>query len=104
MREKLNYPPFCDIIVFVVSGLNEELVKSSIYELYKNLKKEFNTYNPAPAPISKINGEYRWRILIKEKMDDEKNANLGKYIETFLTENEKNDLKLNVDVNPNNMM
>ena len=102
MREKLNYPPFCDIIIFVVSGVEEEIVKESINKLYSNLKGDFNVFMPSPAPISKINGEYRWRILIKEKMDEEKNDILGNYIKEFL--NQKSNVKLSVDINPNNMM
>ena len=102
MREKLNYPPFCDIIVFVVSGVEEEIVKKSINELYTKLKEKFCAYAPAPAPISKINGEYRWRVLMKEIMDDEKNEILGKYIDEFLTQ--KTNVKLSVDINPNSMM
>jgi primosomal protein N' (replication factor Y) len=101
LREKLNYPPFCDIIVFGVSGLEEENVKKSINELYDDLKENFNIYRPTPAPITKINGEYRWRILIKEKINDEKNKIIGKSIEKFLAQ--KHDVKLSVDINPNNM-
>lgn len=102
MREKLNYPPFCDIILFGVSGENENVVKTSITELYNDLKKSFNAFIPAPAPISKINSEYRWRILIKEKLDEEKIDIIGDFIQKFLAK--KYDVKLNVDVNPNNMM
>ena len=102
MREKLNYPPFCDIIVFGISGINEEVVKESINELYNDLKDSFNAYKPAPSPISKINGEYRWRILVKEKINDEKIEIIGNYINKFQEKN--NNVKLNVDINPNNMM
>lgn len=102
MREKLNYPPFCDIIVIGVSGLEEEKVKNAIKELYNELKDNFNAYMPAPAPIAKINSEHRWRILIKEQMNDEKNKLIGSYIEKFLIK--KQNVKLSVDINPNNMM
>ena len=98
----MNYPPFCDIIMFVVSGVEEENVKSSIKELYEDLKENFNAYSPVPAPISKINGEYRWRVLVKENINDEKNEIIGGYIEKFL--NKKQDVRLSVDINPNNMM
>lgn len=102
MREKLNYPPFCDIIVFVVSGVEEDLVKKAINELYESLKDKLNTFKPAPAPISKINGEYRWRILIKEKISEEKNAVIANVVKEFFAQ--KQEVKLSVDVNPNNMM
>ena len=102
MREKLNYPPFCDIIIAVLSGKDENIVKLASNELYELLKKHFDTYAPMPAPINKINGEYRWRILMKECMDEKKNEILGNCINEFLTK--KFDIRLGVDVNPNNMM
>ena len=102
MREKLNYPPFCDIIIAVLSGKDENIVKLASNELYELLKKHFDTYAPMPAPINKINGEYRWRILVKECMDEKKNEILGNCINEFLTK--KFDIRLGVDVNPNNMM
>lgn len=102
MREKLNYPPFCDIIVFVVSGVEEDLVKKAINELYESLKDKLDAFKPAPAPISKINGEYRWRILIKEKISEEKNAVIANVVKEFFAQ--KQEVKLSVDVNPNNMM
>ncbi len=103
MRKKLNYPPFCDIIVAVLSGKDESSVKSASYELYEILNNHFETlYKPMPAPISKINDEFRWRILMKENLDEYKNEILGKCIEEYFTK--KIDVKLSVDINPNNML
>ena len=55
-----------------------------------------------PAPISKINGEYRWRIILKEKLDDTKRVQLRKCLEEFLNIHDSK-IRLNFDVNPNNM-
>lgn len=101
MREKLNYPPFCDIIVAVLCGKDEDTVKLASTKLYESLRMHFEAYAPMPAPISKINGEYRWRILIKESLNEQKNEVLGNCINDFLTK--KYDVRLSVDVNPNNM-
>ena len=103
VREKLNYPPFCDIIVSIISGEDEEKVKSEAISLYQVLQGSFNAYAPVPAPISKINGEYRWRILIKENIDDKKiqdfNELMAKYYKT-----KNSDVKVSIDINPNNML
>lgn len=101
MREKLNYPPFCDIIVVVFSGKDENEVKSLACRVYQDIKNTFQTYMPAEAPISKINGEYRWRLLIKENLTDEKIFLLKTYLEKYFSE--KNEIKISVDVNPNSM-
>ena len=103
IREKLNYPPFCDIIVSVISGKDENIVKAEVTRLYGLLKVNFNAYNPVPAPISKINGEYRWRILIKEKVTDERVSEFYDVISNF-RKDQSNDVKVSVDINPNNML
>ena len=55
-----------------------------------------------PAPISKINDNYRWRILIKAKISDQTIDTINFCLDNF--ENSKlKDTKLSFDVNPNNM-
>ena len=102
MREKLNYPPFCDIISCIVSGVDEPVVTKAIKGLYDILSNSFTVYQPAPAPITKINNEYRWRVLIKEHLDDFKNEQLGNCLETFQASGYP--VRLSVDINPNNML
>ena len=55
-----------------------------------------------PAPISKINGNFRWRIIIKESLDDVKRDLLKKCLGEYF-ENHDNNVRLNFDINPNNM-
>ena len=62
VREKLNYLPFYDIIVSVISGPDEEKVKKEAMALYQLFAEKFMPYSPVPAPISKISNEYRWRM------------------------------------------
>lgn len=103
MREKLNYPPFCDIIISIISGTDEEKVKKEADKLYDVLRKDFNTYKPMPAPISKINNEYRWRILLKEQLDYEKLKTFHNLISEFYKVKD-DEVKVSVDVNPNSML
>lgn len=102
MREKLNCPPFCDIIVAVLSGEIEEDVKNDAMLLYNIFKRYFKTFLPMAAPISKINGSYRWRIIAKESLNDDKRSLLKECLEEFFKVH--NDvIRLNFDINPNNM-
>ena len=103
LREKLNYPPFCDIIISVISGKKEEIVKSEANRLYELLRTSFHAYMPVPAPISKINGEYRWRILIKEIANEEILSEFYEKISSF-RKDQNSEIKVSVDVNPNNML
>jgi primosomal protein N' (replication factor Y) len=103
IREKLNYPPFCDIIICVLMGENEDDVRQEIYRLFDIFKEKFETYSPSPAPIAKINGQYRWRLLIKAQIDDESIKLISKCLNEY--EKSKNDnIKFNLDINPINMM
>ena len=103
VREKLNYPPFYDIIVSVISGSDEEKVKKEAMALYQLFAEKFMPYSPVPAPISKISNEYRWRILIKDKLDDEKIELLRETIKSY-RKVQNTELKVTIDVNPNNML
>lgn len=105
LRKVLKYPPFCDIILIRFSGkdLNEIVKYSKIF--YNNLKKYINgkngiVYEPVPAPIDKIKNKYRWRIIIKGKVN---NSMIEAINLSFNgTENIKY-TSITVDINPNNM-
>ena len=103
MREKLNYPPFCDIIIGVLSGENELEVEMAANKLFELLKPFFEIYRPVPAPISKINDNYRWRILIKTQANDRNIEILRERLAEF-EKIKNNSVNLNLDINPNNMM
>ena len=70
-------------------------------DFFVDVKEIFEAYAPVPAPISKVNGEYRWRVLMKELLTDEKIKKLWIYVEKYLML--KSDIKISIDVNPNNM-
>lgn len=114
LRKQLKYPPFCDIIVIGFNSTSEtEIIKTSD-KVYSYLKEEINNkinsaeeqeykiFKPMPSPIDKIQNRYRWRIIIKGKMNEELNKILNKCLEKFYDENNKN-TRISIDVNPNNM-
>ena len=72
-RKSLNYPPFRHIILITVKGYdNAKVVRVSngfAFLLKKELRgQDCQLLGPAPAPMAKINNQYRWHILIKHKM------------------------------------
>lgn len=103
VREKLNYPPFCDIIIGVLSGEDEIAVKQEAQHLYDILNKCIETYQPMPAPISMINGLYRYRVLAKTSINDESVQILSKCLEEY-NKGKNSNVKLSFDINPNSMM
>ena len=108
LRKQLKYPPFCDIIIIGFNSISEkEIIKVSnfAYEyLNKKLKtEEFKIFKPMPSPIDKIQNKYRWRIIIKGNMNENANEVLNQLLKELYNKNYKN-IKITVDVNPNNMM
>ena len=73
--------------------LKERLIKENIGIIL---------YPPVSAPVDKIKNKYRWRIIIKCKLDD----NIICLVNDMLNEYNKmkvNDTRVIVDVNPNDM-
>jgi len=114
LRKQLKYPPFCDIIVIGFNSISEKEIIKTSDKVYSYLKEEINNkiniaeeqeykiFKPMPSPIDKIQNRYRWRIIIKGKMNEELNKILNKCLEKFYNENNKN-TRISIDVNPTNM-
>ncbi len=106
LRKRLNYPPFCDIINIKVNSKREDELPKVCDILYKNISKinyqNMNVFKPVPAPIDKIKNTYRWRIIIKCRLD----KNVLKIISEAIKKCEKckfNNTSIIVDINPTNM-
>ena len=56
-------------------------------------------YKPVPSPIDKIKNKYRWRIIIKCKL----NNKIIDYINSSIEIKKNYGVKIIVDVNPNSM-
>lgn len=108
LRKQLKYPPFCDIIVIGFNSVNENKIKKVSNQIYKNLKvnlenKGFKVFIPMPAPIDKIQNRYRWRIIVKGNMTEQVNGTINKELKEIYDQNLR-DIRITVDVNPNNMI
>ena len=105
-RRQMNYPPFTNIFVVMISGENELLIKDALATL-KDIMKHYNKNNmfyslgPTPAAISRINNIYRWHIMVKCN-DEEKIKGYVLYCLDKLSKHKNLD-KMNVGLylNPN---
>ena len=110
LRKQLKYPPFCDIIVIDMSAKNMSELKKVAKDLHTYLKQRVINekfglllYSPVPSPIDRIKDRYRWRMLIKCKYDDRVNNLLKDAYDTFLNMKTKT-ARVNIELNPNNML
>ncbi len=74
-RKNMNYPPFTNIFLVMLTGENEYILRQTITRL-ADIMKRYNKNNmftrlgPTPAVISKINNVYRWQITVKCENED----------------------------------
>ena len=106
LRKQLKYPPFCDIISIGITDTDNNKIKNVSEKLYNNIsrtikneKMDFNIYKPLPCPIDKIKNKYRWRIILKGKLNNKIIDIINKSIEQV---NSKT-TRIIVDTNPTNL-
>lgn len=110
VRCSLEYPPFCEMINITFSGENEKECENKIKDFYKTLVgmlkdrkySEFiRVYPPSRAPMYRINGKYRNRIVIKATYNKKLYEILHNLADKHYTT--RTNVNLIVDVNPQNM-
>lgn len=108
VRKIMNYPPFSKILLINGQSKNEVRVKKFMHMLSEELctleleKKNIEILGPTPCIITKIKENYRWQIILKGKISVE----IRKIIKDTLYELTKsvyNDIRVSMDINPNNM-
>ena len=68
LRRTLGYPPFSRLINLVLDGVEEEAVRQAATELAhvaQTCRGRVTVLGPAPAPLSRLRGRYRWQVLLK---------------------------------------
>lgn len=109
-RESLAYPPFSQIVRLVASSKNEFRAEKLAQEIVLRLKTiidkqgfgEFlEVLGPAACVISKIKDEYRFQIIIKNRLEDKGHFFITSFINKIIM---PEDIKLIVDIDPTDML
>lgn len=105
-REEFDYPPFSQMIRLIISSTNNFRAEKSAQEIAMRMCLMIDKYGiserlevlgPTPCVIERINGYYRFQIIIKNKLE-EKGHN---FISSFLNKiTMPKDIKLAIDVDP----
>ncbi len=71
-RKQLMYPPFCSLLNILVRGVNEERVMETTQAIHdhivvqaKKLNERIDILGPTPASRSRLQGFFRWQLLLK---------------------------------------
>ena len=105
-REEFDYPPFSQIVRLVLSGTNNFRSEKSAQEIALRLNTMIEKYGiserlevlgPTACVIERINGQYRFQILIKNKMAEKGHMFISGFLNKVIM---PKDIKLTVDVDP----
>ncbi len=107
IRKELNYPPFSRLARIIISSTDEKKTKSSSNKLalliHKSITKEkfiIEVLGPAPCPLSKLKGKYRYHILLKCKRP----FIIQKILSPLKEEFRVGGLRIHYDIDPIDMM
>lgn len=105
-REEFDYPPFSQIIRFVLSSENNFRAEKSAQEIAMRLclmtekfgiSERLEVLGPTPCVIERLNSQYRFQILIKNKMSQKGHQFVSSFINKITL---PKDIKLVIDVDP----
>ena len=105
-REEFDYPPYSRIIRFIISSVNNFRAEKAAAEIALSLETITEKYGiserleilgPTPCVIERINGMYRFQIIIKNKLDNKGHNFISSFVSKITM---PKDVKLSVDVDP----
>lgn len=94
IRRTLIFPPLCDMCVFCFAGVDEEEVRLGADAVISLMNRRLNelqpktpvrVLGPVRASYGRLNGKFRWRIIMKMK----NTAEMRGFISSILTEGAK---------------
>lgn len=111
VREVLRFPPHYRLIAVLGIGKKEQETADLIKEYTRLLKKHAHRYGddvqvlgPSPAPLSKINDNYRWRVLLRSRKQSLMRETLARASDEFQDVKGKSTVQLIVDVDPMDLL
>ncbi len=102
-RKTFGYPPFIDILLFEISGMNLQDVKDDAEKLYNilnyNNQNEYRVFSPRSPFIQKLNNRFRVNVLVKAKLNTKIYSQMYGKIKIYNTKKKKN-TSLSITKNP----
>lgn len=97
-RKRGGWPPFGQLAAILLDGVNEANVRAAGQMLARTAPDDarLRVLGPAPAPLSRLRGQYRYRLLVKA----EKTIRLQATLRHWLAGQKFPGVRIKVDVNP----
>ena len=109
-RLEFDYPPYSQILRLVLSCENNFRAEKSALEIAmrlseiidkRSLSEHIIVLGPSPCVFERIRGEYRFQILIKNKLDEKGHMLITSFISKIKM---PEDIKLIVDIDPSDIL
>src|SRR5262249_21288744 len=109
LRQELGWPPFTRMALVRIEGADAAAVAAMAQlaadALTANLKnRAVRGLGPAPAPIERLRGRYRWQVMVKAAEHATMRAALLAMQKRLGANDERGDVFVGVDIDPVNMM
>ena len=106
LRRALRYPPFCDLLRFTLAGIENSRVFAAARILRESLLSLFTDtdilYDPAPAPVFKLNNKYRYQLVVKTTETKQIRDAVAEVLRGFMTDRRMMGVSAAVEFNPQN--
>ena len=109
-RSKFNYPPLGSVARIILRGTIEEIAEATAESLVNRLEAaqqslgaEIRILGPAPPPIAKLRGKYRFHILLQALDPKQLGATIRTATKNFKIP-EKDDVQFVIDIDPMDML
>lgn len=108
IRKTYQYPPYYFLTLITVSHPNQlkvmEVTKTISLLLRKHLSDQARILGPTPSPITKIKDRYRYQCMVKYKNEPNQRKVLKKILAYFENDMKKEDLFIQIDLQPYQLM
>ena len=110
LRQQYDYPPYSKIIRVILSSSEDYMAEHACLEIALHLENYIKklslderiiTLGPVPCVIGKIRGEYRYNILIKNKLEQKGHDIVLGFLRRISL---NNNIKMTVDVDPSDIL
>ena len=111
LRKLLTFPPYCDIALVNVTCSDEKQTLMGAHRLREEINKlggsefqdvEMIVYGPFEAPIYKVEGKYRMRIVIKCRLNRRSREFFSRLLSDF-GRNNKGRAAISINFNPSGL-
>lgn len=110
-RSALRYPPFSHVATLLLRGKNEKEVSDAAHTVLNQLqiwqthqRLDVEILGPAPAPLKKIEGKFRWHFLLRSNTVEKICQLMRHFTDETPPAIKSNAIEFVIDIDPNNTL